>query len=96
MQRLEVSGAVRHIYGSLGVRRLIQFVMFQTLCLSSGRPFVHAVFFYGTFSCVFVSSLAGGRMFSILYQALSTWTLGIRWEDDNASPSSGIGWRALD
>ena len=29
---------------------------------SSGRPFVHVVFFYGIFLCVHVSSLRGGMM----------------------------------
>ena len=36
MQRLEVSGAVRPIYGSLGVRRLIIMILDQTRGLS--RP----------------------------------------------------------
>ena len=32
MQRLEVSGAVRPIYGSLGVKRLTEMFKFSILC----------------------------------------------------------------
>jgi len=35
------------------------------MCSSSGRPFVHAVF-YGIYLCIYVSSLAGGKMCLIL------------------------------
>ena len=40
MQRLEVSGAVRPIYGSLGVKRLIRQI-YRQLCFrrSTGRDF---------------------------------------------------------
>jgi len=40
MQRLEVSGAVRSIYGSLGVKRLMQFKLGFTirLCLADDFP----------------------------------------------------------
>ena len=36
MQRLEVSGAVRPIYVSLGVKRLNVFVYMKSSCLSGG------------------------------------------------------------
>jgi len=38
---------------------------FELHVFTSGRSFVHAVL-YGMFSCIYVSSLAGGRMWSIL------------------------------
>jgi hypothetical protein len=39
MQRLEVSGAVRHIYGSLGVKRLIK--MGQMGSAHGSRPILY-------------------------------------------------------
>ena len=44
MQRLEVSGAVRNIYGSLGVRRLTDCLAVSYLILSLCR--ISFVYFY--------------------------------------------------
>jgi len=59
MQRLEVSGAVRPIYGSLGVKRLNKNILYLSIffsvpgiiSLSRNPQFIQNNVFYTTFVC---------------------------------------------
>ena len=66
MQRLEVSGAVRPIYGSLGVKRLMN-EMIQSL-RSTFRTFMGAI------SLLWVPLCFNFPLFTMLFVKLKSWS----------------------